>query len=82
MGHVRKGRQARARRCESALARQAEERARSTTPDVPRATGTPVSIQTIDEWEVHRRVLNWEIRLMLAASLPPRDHNWFLISGI
>lgn len=70
MGHVRKGRQARARRQESALARQAEQRARyAMAPYVSRAMGTMTDPP---------RMTEWEIRLMLTASLPPRDHNWWL----
>jgi hypothetical protein len=74
MGHVRKGREARARRRESAVARQAEERARSErrASDVSRATGTAPVID-----ESYPRMTDWEIRLMLMASLPPRDPLWW-----
>lgn len=93
MGHVRKGRQALARRRESAVARQAEERARSAS-DVPRATGTPVTNVHITQGRFFWAPLGtdspqwrggdpaymtrWEILAMLNATLPPRDPLWWV----
>lgn len=72
MGHVRKGRQARLRRQESAVARQAQERARYAMPPyVPGAIGITDRIEIAP-------LTHWEIRRMLAASLPQRDHLWWL----
>jgi hypothetical protein len=92
MGHVRKGRQARARRQESAVARQAVERARSTRPDVPRASGSnvyvspgrfywaPLGTEYPPRWRGGEPsyMTRSEILRMLAEAVTPRDHNWWL----